>query len=126
MVAAVHRRLTRGALMLGISPPASRRPPRRFPTNSRKGHAASRVVARARFEDVMSDPRVDAAIAHWAPRFVANGVPLSDFEEVTRGISHWDEWCAAWSTRAAVHEALGKEAMAAGYTFSAAEHLTRA
>jgi dipeptidyl aminopeptidase/acylaminoacyl peptidase len=74
----------------------------------------------------MSDPRVDAAIAHWAPRFVANGVPLSDFEEVTRGISHWDEWCAAWSARAAVHEDLGKEALAAGYTFSAAEHLTRA
>ena len=29
------------------------------------------------------DPRVEAAISHWAPRFVANGVPLSDFEEVT-------------------------------------------
>ncbi len=22
------------------------------------------------------DPRVEAAISHWAPRFVANGVPL--------------------------------------------------
>ena len=74
----------------------------------------------------MSDPRVDAAIEHWAPRFVANGVPLSDFEEVTRGISHWDEWCSAWSARAAVHEALGREALGAGYAFSAGEHLTRA
>ena len=74
----------------------------------------------------MSDPRVDAAIEHWAPRFVANGVPLSDFEEVTRGISHWDEWCSAWSARAAVHEALGREALGAGYPFSAGEHLTRA
>ena len=74
----------------------------------------------------MSDPRVEAAIAHWAPRFVANGVPLSDFEEVTRGISQWDEWCAAWSARAAVHEALGREALAGGYTLSGAAHLTRA
>ena len=29
------------------------------------------------------DPRVEAAISHWAPRFVVNGVPLTDFQEVT-------------------------------------------
>ena len=74
----------------------------------------------------MSDPRVDAAIAHWAPRFVANGVPLADFEEVTGSLSRWDDWCSAWSARAAIHEALGREALAAGYPTSAAEHLTRA
>jgi 2,6-dihydroxypseudooxynicotine hydrolase len=74
----------------------------------------------------MSDPRVAAAIAHWAPRFVVNGVPLADFDEVTRSISRWEDWCSAWSTRAAVHESLGNEALASGYTFSAAEHLTRA
>lgn len=72
------------------------------------------------------DPRVEAAIAHWAPRFVANGVPLSDFEEVTAGIEHWEQWCAAWSTRAAVHEALGDQALAAGFRLSAGEHYTRA
>ena len=33
-----------------------------------------------------SDPRVATAIAHWAPRFVSNGVLLADFEEVTAGI----------------------------------------
>ncbi len=32
------------------------------------------------------DARVETALAHWAPRFVAQGVPLSDFEEVTGGI----------------------------------------
>ena len=31
------------------------------------------------------DPIVASAISHWAPRFVANGVLLSDFEEVTAG-----------------------------------------
>src|SRR5688572_23735459 len=72
------------------------------------------------------DARVAAAIAHWAPRFVANGVPLSDFEEVTRGVARWENWCSAWSARAAVHEMLGTEALANGYRFSAGEHLTRA
>lgn len=72
------------------------------------------------------DKRVEIAIHHWAPRFVSSGVPLTDFEEVTAGISRWDEWCAAWGARAAVHEELGKKALADGYKLSAGEHLTRA
>jgi 2,6-dihydroxypseudooxynicotine hydrolase len=73
-----------------------------------------------------ADARVQAAISHWAPRFVANGVPLSDFQEVTGAIERWDDWCAAWSRRAAVHERLGNDALAAGYRLSAGEHLNRA
>jgi len=72
------------------------------------------------------DPRVEAAISHWAPRFVANGVPLTDFQEVTGSVERWEDWCSAWSARAAVHEALGAEALAAGYTLSAGAHFTRA
>jgi len=72
------------------------------------------------------DKRVEIAIHHWAPRFVASGVPLADFEEVTAGISRWDEWCAAWGTRAAIHEDLGRKALAEGFRISAGEHLTRA
>ncbi|MSQ72247.1 MAG: alpha/beta hydrolase [Betaproteobacteria bacterium] len=72
------------------------------------------------------DPRVESAISHWAPRFVSNGVLLADFDEVTAGIARWEDWCAAWSARAAVHEALGREALAEGYTLSASEHLSRA
>ena len=34
-----------------------------------------------------SDPLLKAAIAHWGPRFVANGVVLTDFEEVTGSLS---------------------------------------
>lgn len=75
---------------------------------------------------VTKDKRVEIAIHNWAPRFVASGVPLADFEQVTAGITHWDEWCAAWSARAAIHEALGREALAAGYGYSAGQHLTRA
>ncbi len=74
----------------------------------------------------MSDPRVKSAIAHWAPRFVANGVPLTDFEEVTAGIARWDDWCAAWCRRAAIHESLGDEAYSNGFRYSAGEHWSRA
>ena len=72
------------------------------------------------------DARVEAAISHWAPRFVANGVPLSDFQEVTAGLERWEEWLPAWSRRAAVHEHLGQVALAAGCGLSAGEHFTRA
>ena len=74
----------------------------------------------------MPDARVQSAIAHWAPRFVSNGVPLTDFEEVTAGVERWQDWCRAWSARAAVHEELGRKALADGYKLSAGEHLTRA
>ena len=33
------------------------------------------------------DPRVEAAISHWAPRFVANGVPPGVKVYPTRGIA---------------------------------------
>jgi len=72
------------------------------------------------------DARVAAAIAHWAPRFVSNGVLLADFEEVTAGIARWEDWCAAWCERGKVHEALGREALQQGYKLSAGEHLVRA
>jgi dipeptidyl aminopeptidase/acylaminoacyl peptidase len=72
------------------------------------------------------DARVASAIAHWGPRFVANGVTLTDFEEVTASISAWEEWCGAWSARAALHEALGREALAQGKELTAGEHLQRA
>src|SRR5258705_4953052 len=72
------------------------------------------------------DARVEAAISHWAPRFVANGVPLADFQEVTASVSRWEDWCDAWSARAAIHQELGNKALARGYNTSAAPHFTRA
>ena len=72
------------------------------------------------------DPRVEAAISHWAPRFVANGVPLSDFEQVTAACERWEDWCRLWSERAAIHEKLGDEAAAKGKKLSAGAHWTRA
>ena len=72
------------------------------------------------------DSRVSSAISHWAPRFVSNGVMLADFEEVTASIQRWEEWCAAWSARAKMHEDLAKESLAAGFRLSAGEHFVRA
>jgi alpha-beta hydrolase superfamily lysophospholipase len=72
------------------------------------------------------DPRVASAISHWAPRFISNGVILADFEEVTADLERWDDWCAAWSARAKVHEDLGRESLQEGYRLSAGEHLVRA
>ncbi len=73
-----------------------------------------------------TDQRLEAAIAHWGPRFVANGVVLTDFQEVTASLASFDGWCAAWSERAAHHEALGREALKRGHKLTAGECLQRA
>lgn len=74
----------------------------------------------------MSDALISSAITHWGARFVANGVALTDFDEVTGSLSTWDDWCRAWSDRAGIHEAMGREALARGKFLSAGEHLQRA
>jgi dienelactone hydrolase len=74
----------------------------------------------------MTDALVTSAISHWGPRFVANGVALTDFEEVCKSVEHWNDWCRAWSERAAMHEAMGREALSNGKLLSAGEHLQRA
>jgi 2,6-dihydroxypseudooxynicotine hydrolase len=73
-----------------------------------------------------SDPLLKAAIAHWGARFVANGVVLTDFEEITAALTSFSDWCSAWSARAAVHEQLGREALAREKFLTAGEHLQRA
>jgi 2,6-dihydroxypseudooxynicotine hydrolase len=72
------------------------------------------------------DAKVASAISHWAPRFVSNGVLLADFEDVTGKLERWEDWCAAWSARAKVHEDLGRETLKQGYKLSGGEHLVRA
>jgi 2,6-dihydroxypseudooxynicotine hydrolase len=73
-----------------------------------------------------SDPLLEAAIAHWGPRFVANGVVLTDFDEITGKLASYNDWCAAWSERAAHHEALGRAALNRGHNLTAGECLQRA
>jgi 2,6-dihydroxypseudooxynicotine hydrolase len=73
-----------------------------------------------------SDPRLKAAISHWGARFIANGVTLTDFEEVTASLASYDDWCRAWSARAAQHEQMGRDKLAAGQLLTAGECLQRA
>ena len=72
------------------------------------------------------DERVASAVRNWAPRFTTNGVPVADFQRVTAGLERWDDWCAAWSAAAEVHEELGREALREGRTRSAGAHLSMA
>jgi len=53
-------------------------------------------------------------LQQWAPRLAANGVPLTDFQEVTAAIATWDDWCGAWPTRAAIQGDMGRSALADG------------
>lgn len=69
---------------------------------------------------------MSSAVAHWKPRFTANGVLPADFEKITSPLTRWEDWCSTWSLEAAEHEALGRSALRAGYTLSAGTHLARA
>jgi 2,6-dihydroxypseudooxynicotine hydrolase len=73
-----------------------------------------------------ADSLVKAAVAHWGPRFVANGVVLADFVELTGAVASYDDWCRIWSERAAHHEELGREALAKKHFLTAGECLQRA
>ena len=72
------------------------------------------------------DKVIETVVRNWAPRFISNGVPLFDYQEVTDGLEAWDDWCPAWSARAAEHEAAGRAALAEDYSLSAGQHLQTA
>ena len=74
----------------------------------------------------MTDSRLEAAIAHWKPRFAGGGVFPADFERITAGLTRWDDWCAAWCRAAGEHAELGFTALEQGRTVSAGGHLAQA
>jgi Esterase FrsA-like len=69
----------------------------------------------------MPDARVQAAIDHWAPRFIAMGVDYNDFVRTTCRIERWEEWLDAWTEVAEEHLELAGDAEAAGRGRSAGE-----
>jgi 2,6-dihydroxypseudooxynicotine hydrolase len=75
---------------------------------------------------VSEDPRVRAAIQHWAPRLIANGVDYNDFQTTTARIGSWRDWSREWSVTAEKHEGLAREAEERGGALSAAEAYVRA
>ena len=72
------------------------------------------------------DDLVASAISNWGPRFTTNGVAVSDFERITRGLDSWSDWCDAWSAVAAEHRFLAEEAEAEGRLRSAGQHFAQA
>ncbi len=74
----------------------------------------------------MPDDRVGAAIANWAPRFVAQGVDYNDFVRTTAAIERWDQWLDAWVATAEMHASLAREAERKGWSRSAGEAYVRA
>ena len=62
----------------------------------------------------------------WAPRFVANGIDLNDYNKLAQSIERWSDWCGAWCEVGAVHEELGRQALDLGRTRSAGQHLAQA
>lgn len=74
----------------------------------------------------MADERVQAAIRHWAARFIANGIDYNDFVRTTAAIDRWDEWLPAWTATAEMHRALAEQARARGAERSAGEAYLRA
>lgn len=67
----------------------------------------------------MPDEAVRSAIAHWGPRFTAQGVDPNDFSRVTGSLERWDEWLDAWSMNADLHASLATEAEDANHTWTA-------
>lgn len=74
----------------------------------------------------VKDARIETAILNWAPRMVANGVDLNDFNRLTASITRWEDWCQAWSETAHRHAVLGEKALSESRSVSAGEHFLRA
>ncbi|HET9104189.1 MAG TPA: alpha/beta hydrolase [Solirubrobacteraceae bacterium] len=69
----------------------------------------------------MADQRIEAAITHWAGRFIANGIDYNDFTRTTSAITTWAQWLDAWTETAEIHMELAENALARGRHRSAGE-----
>jgi dienelactone hydrolase len=74
----------------------------------------------------MSDARLQAAVANWAPRFVAQGVDPNDFQRVTAPLQHWEQWLDAWVANGDLHAGLAREAESGGRALTAGRAWVRA
>ena len=70
--------------------------------------------------------KVEAVVANWFPRFLANGMDYLDVRRMLDRIDDWDDWAPVWTDRADDYAALGQQALADGHRVTAAEHLRRA
>src|SRR5207237_1501967 len=71
------------------------------------------------------DERVAIATSHWGPRFVAQGVDLSDFQRTVERITRWSDWCREWGATAREYEIAAETAAADERRLTAAEEWRR-
>lgn len=76
--------------------------------------------------DPTADARVAAATAHWAPRFINNGVEIGTFRATLARIERWERWCAEWGESGRRFEQLAANAEAAGNRVTAGQAWVRA
>lgn len=74
----------------------------------------------------MADADIQAAIAHWAPRFTTQGVDPNDFQRVTNSLEKWSDWLSAWCANGDMHAALASEAESHGRRLTAGQAWLRA
>jgi pimeloyl-ACP methyl ester carboxylesterase len=74
----------------------------------------------------MPDADVQAALDHWAPRFIQNGVDYNDFVRTVKRIDTWDQWLPEWSRTADEQAEFAQEAEASGHRVTAGHAWRRA
>jgi pimeloyl-ACP methyl ester carboxylesterase len=72
------------------------------------------------------DARIEAAVANWGPRFVAQGVDPNDFARVTAPLERWEQWLGAWVANGDEHAGLAREAEQRGRLLTAGRAWVRA
>jgi pimeloyl-ACP methyl ester carboxylesterase len=74
----------------------------------------------------MPDADIEAAITHWAPRFITQGVDANDFNRITKSLNHWADWLDAWCANGDMHAGLAADAQSHGRNLSAGQAWLRA
>ena len=74
----------------------------------------------------MPDAEVQAALDHWAPRFIQNGVDYNDFVRTVRRVDTWDQWLPEWSRTADEQADFAREAEAEDHRCTAGHAWRRA
>jgi pimeloyl-ACP methyl ester carboxylesterase len=72
------------------------------------------------------DADVEAALAHWAPRFIQNGVDYNDFVRTVKRVDTWGQWLPEWSRTADEQAGFAGEAEDAGHEVTAGHAWRRA
>ncbi len=74
----------------------------------------------------MPDAEVQAALDHWAPRFIQNGVDYNDFVRTVKRVDTWDRWLPEWARTADEQAGFAREAEADGHRVTAGHAWRRA